>query len=89
MDEYITLADGTKVAGHVLDGGDGVTIFVYLDNMTVAQGVILFGNQEKTGRIVANRYGEKAVYEGYTELWSADHEYGNCNLVMKKAAGGE
>lgn len=83
--EVLILNDGTEITGHILDNGDGIMIFVYLDGKTVVEGVTLFSDPEKTKKITANRYGEVRVYEGYTELWSASHEYGNCNLVMKKA----
>ena len=83
--ETLTLNDGTVVNGHILDSGDGIMIFVYLDGKTVVEGVTLFSDPEKTKKITAKRHGEVHVYEGYTELWSVSHEYGNCNLVMKKA----
>lgn len=82
--EVLTLNDGTTVNGHILDGGDGQTIFVYLDGMSVVEGVILFSDAEKTRKITAMNHGEEHIYEGFTELWSASHEFGNCNLVMRK-----
>ena len=82
--ETLTLNEGTNVNGHILEGGDGQTIFIYLDGMSVVEGVMLFSDAEKTGRIIEHNHGEERIYEGYTELWSASHEFGNCNLVMKK-----
>ena len=82
--EILTLNDGTEVNGHILDGGDGQTIFVYLDGMSIVQGVTLFSDSDKTCKIVAISYGTEHVYNDYTELWSASHEFGNCNLVMRK-----
>lgn len=81
----IRMNDGTVVSGDVLDNGDGRIIFVYLEGMTVIQGVTLFGDSDKSAVLIATNFGEQHRYEGYTELWSASHEYGNCNLVMKKA----
>lgn len=82
--EILILNDGTEVNGHILDGGDGQTIFVYLDGKTVIEGVLLFSDIEKISRITEHNHGEEHIYEGYTELWSASHEFGNCNLVMRK-----
>lgn len=82
--ETLTLYDGTTVNGHILDGGDGVTIFVYLDEMDLLAGVTLFSDSAKTTRITANNHGVEHLYAGYTVLWSASIEFGNCNLVMRK-----
>lgn len=82
--QTLILNDGTEIAGHILDGGDGRTIFVYLDGKTVIEGVLLFADSEKSKHIIALSYGHEYTYDGYTELYSASHEYGNCNLVMKR-----
>lgn len=82
--ETLTLNDGTVLDGHILESGDNREIFVYLDGMSIMQGVTLFSDSDKTCRIIAMNYGEEHIYENYTELWSASHEYGNCNLVMRK-----
>lgn len=82
--EVLILNDGTHVNGHILDSGDGQTIFVYLDGMSVVQGVTLFSRADITSKITALNHGEEHIYEGYTELWSASHEYNNCNIVMRK-----
>ena len=81
--ETLTLNDGTVVDGHCIE--DDRNLFVYLDGMTVVQGVMLFSDPENTNRIVAMNHGTETVYEGYTEIYAASHEYGNCNLVMRKA----
>ena len=83
--ETLTLNDGTVVDGHILESGDGQTIFVYLDGKTVIEGVMLFSDPSKTSEITAINHGDEHIYSGYTELWSASHEFGNCNLVMRKA----
>ena len=82
--ETLTLNDGTVVNGHILDNGDGQLIFVYLDRMSLLNGVKLFSDKEKTSSITANNHGHETVYNGYTVLWSANAEFGNCNLVMRK-----
>ena len=82
--ETLTLNDGTVLNGHILESGDDREIFVYLDGMGIAQGVALFSDSDKTCRIVEMNHGTEHIYENYTDLWSASHEYGNCNLVMRK-----
>lgn len=82
--EILILNDGTEVNGTILESGDGQTIYVYLDGKSVTEGVVLFSDTAKTRRITAHNHGNKHIYEGYTELWSASHEFGNCNLAMKK-----
>lgn len=80
--ETLTLNDGTVVTGHcICDDND---LFVYLDGMSVADGVALFSEPERTNRIIAENHGQTHEYTGYTEVYSASHEYGNCNLVMRK-----
>jgi len=80
--ETLTLNDGTVVNGHCFE--DDTNLFVYLDNMTVIQGVMLFSDQNRTERIVAMNHGNEHIYEGYTDIYAASHEFGNCNLVMRK-----
>ena len=81
--ETLTLNDGTQLTGHCIE--DDKNLFVYLDGMTVAQGVALFSDKQKTSKIIAMNHGVKHVYKGYTEIYSASHEFRNCNLVMRKA----
>ena len=80
--ETLTLNDGTVVNGHCFE--DDTNLFVYLDNMTVVQGVMLFSDPNNTSHIVAMNHGTEHVYDGYTEIYAASHEFGNCNLVMRK-----
>lgn len=80
--ETLTLNDGTVVNGHcLLDDRD---LFVYLDGMTVVEGVTLFADPERASVITETNRGFETVYEGYTEIYAANHEFGNCNLIMRK-----
>ena len=83
--EVLILNDGTNVEGHILDGGDERSIFVYLDNKTVVEGVLLMSDPDKTYVIKALNHGVEHIYEGYTQIYSASNEYGNCNLVMRRS----
>lgn len=79
--ETITLSDGTVVNGHCF--ADDRNLYVYLDDMTVIDGVLLC-TPERMTRIVAHNHGNEHVYEGFTEIWSANHEFGNCNLIVRR-----
>lgn len=80
--EYLTLRDGTVLDGHCME--DDRNLFVYLDGKTVVEGVTLFSDPGKTGLITEYNHGTEHVYEGYTEIYSVSHEFGNCNLVMRR-----
>ena len=82
--DTLTLNDGTVVEGHIMENGDGQIIYVYLDGMSLVEGVTLFADREKTINIVAMNHGNEHVYYGFTIIWSASAEFGNCNLVMKR-----
>ena len=82
--ETITLNDESVVNGHILDGGDGRTIFVYLDRMSIADGFRIFSDQDRTVHMVAMNHGVQHTYDGYTEIVAVNSEYGNCNLTMRK-----
>ena len=79
--ETLTLSDGTTVNGHCF--ADDRNLYVYLDGMTVIDGVLLC-TPERMSRVVANNRGNEHVYEGFTEIWSANHEFGNCNLIQRR-----
>lgn len=82
MPELITLNDGTEVAGHCIEDLETGTLFMYLDGKSVAEGIALIdGNIE---RIEEENHGAHHTYEGYTEIYAVSHEYGNCNIVLKK-----
>lgn len=80
--ETITLNDGTILNGHCIEGGR--TLFVYLDNTSMLDGLTLFSDPEKTSIITALNHGHTHTYIGYTQVDAISREYGNCNLVMSK-----
>ena len=84
MDEYLVMNNGVTVQdAHCLQ--DDVALFVYVtgeaDLMETLQ---LFSDPEATAVIRASRFGEEAVYTGYTQLYSMSREFGNINLVLRK-----
>ena len=83
--ETLTLNDGSVLNGHILPGGDGITIFVYLMDMNIVQGVSIFSDADRISKIIESNHGTEHVYEGYTEIYAVSHEFGNCNIVMRKA----
>ena len=82
--ETIRLNDETVLNGHILENGDGLIIFVYLDGMSLTDGFRLFSDPNRTVHMVAMNHGVQHVYDGYTEIVAASSEYGNCNLTMRK-----
>lgn len=80
--ETLTLNDGKVVNGHCIC--DDRNLYVYLDGMTVVDGILLM-TPERCQRIVENNHGTEHIYEGYTEIWAANHEFGNCNLTIRRA----
>lgn len=83
--EQLILNDGTVLDGHIIDNGDNLTIFVYLDNMNIDAGFALMHDPNKTSRIRALNHGHEHIYIGYTKIKSISDDYGNCNLVMTKS----
>ena len=82
--DTLTLNDGTVLTGTILENGDGRTIFVYLEKMSIQQGFLLFIEPEKTRKIIAVSSGNEKIYEGYTQLTAINNEFGNCNITMQK-----
>ena len=84
MNETIQLANGTLIENsHCLETGG--TLFVYITGSDdMARYFNLFVDPDNTAVIHANRYGDETDYEGYTDLYSINKEYGNINLALKK-----
>ena len=84
MDEFIILNNDVLIQNtHCLQ--DDYALYVYITgDADLMETLQLFSVPENTEVIEATRFGEKATYEGYTELYSMSREYGNINLVMKK-----
>lgn len=82
--ETITLNDESVVNGHILESGDGRTIFVYLDKMNIAEGFRIFSDANRTVRMVADNHGVRKIYDGYTEIVAVNIEFGNCNITIRK-----
>lgn len=80
--EMIILNDGTELNGHCIESVEA--LYVYLDSMNMIEGVMLFNDPEKTQVIRELNHGETHEYTGYTQLYAASSEYGNCNLVMRR-----
>ena len=83
--QQLILNDGTVLDGHIIDNGDGMIIFVYLNNMSMDAGFAIMKDSAKTSKIRAISFGHEYIYTGYTNIKSISSEYGNCNLVMTKS----
>ena len=83
MPEKLTLNDGTELAGHCILMDDQLLVYL-TGGLSLMEGVTLFSDRIRTSRIVELNHGNEHVYEGFTDLYSASREYGNCNLVMRK-----
>lgn len=87
MQEKLTLNDGTELAGHVIE--DGMNLFVYLDNNTILAAFPILSDPEKTENIVAFRNGQTTEYTGYTHLKSISEENGGrVSAVLLKEVNG-
>ena len=82
--EYITLADGTVLEGHILENGDWMTIFVRLTGLSLAHGYMLFSNAENIAHIVTYNHGTVNEYDGFTNMTAINTDFGNCNITLKK-----
>lgn len=82
--ETLLLNDGTVLDGHVLEDGEGLKLFVYLEGVSMSRGFALFSDPEKTSRIIVNNGESSKTYKGFTRLLAINNEYGNCNIMMAK-----
>ena len=83
MEEKLTLNDGTELAGHAIEAGG--RLYVYLDDSTLAAAFTALNDPDRTRRITANRYGEETDYIGYTHLKAVSEESGTqVNAVLTK-----
>ena len=84
MAQQLILNDGTILDGDITELGDGITIFVHLYNMSLEAGFFLMRDASKTSRIKSIDYDVEHVYNNYTVIHAINHEFGNCNLTMRK-----
>ena len=78
MIEQLILNDGTEVAGHLIEADS--RLFVYLNDITLAEAFELFNDPEKTKKIKAVRYGVEQTVKGYKHL-SAVSEENNGQMI--------
>lgn len=74
MQETLTLADGTVLAGHVIEMAP--RLYVYLDHSTLAEAFPVLNDPDRMAVVVARRYGEETVYTGYSHLTALSEEFG-------------
>lgn len=68
MKEWIELADGTKLEDSyvVKMGGEGIAVYTKAVR-SLREAWVLFGDPEKTRRIVSDQYGDVNEWNGFTE----------------------
>ena len=71
MDEYLILADGTKVLNAYVVFLEEGKIAIYADEITnVREAVELFADPKRTAAIHSYQYGEEHDWEGYVEVYA-------------------
>lgn len=89
MDEYLVMADGTRVAdAYVVDLGEA-GIAIYAESIpTVRDAWAIFGDPEKTVVIHSYQYGEETVWEEYTEPAAIQAMPAAIQICLKREADG-
>ena len=83
MNEYIDLADGTRVENSYVVKLDNKNIAVYAyGQYTFQQAYALFGDSARTATMNGNQYGDKKTWKGFTEVrtLTVTEEYACINL---------
>jgi len=84
MERKLTLNDGTELEGYLI--ADDAKLFLYVFNITLAEGFELLNDPEKTKVIKSEQYGEKVTYRGFKHLSSISEERnGMISAVVKKS----
>ena len=85
MKEWIELADGTRLAdSYVVKMGDQ-DIAVYTKAIhSLRDAWVLFGDPEKTARIVSDQYGDVNEWLGYTEPTALQADGDGAVICMRK-----
>ena len=79
MNETLTLNDGTELAGHLLERGE--KLYLYVTGVTLREAFELLDDPEKTKVIQAERYGAKTTVRGYKRLFSISDDNGADGMV--------
>ena len=83
MERKLILNDGTELDGYLID--DETKLFLYIFNLTLAEGFELLNDPEKTKVIKSEQYGTKATYRGFKHLCAISEERDNMiSAVVKK-----
>jgi len=81
--EQLILNDGTVIEGHAIR--DGRSLYVYINQMTLAEGFAQLSDSTKTQRIVSKYFGDEEIFEGFTHLSNlSEQEGGMLSAILKK-----
>ena len=84
MDRKLILNDGTELEGYLIN--DETKLFLYIFNVSLAEGFELLNDPDKTKVIKSEQYGVKATYRGFKHLSAISEEIdGMISAVVKKA----
>lgn len=84
MDEWMTLNDGTQMAGHAIEFNG--QLFLYVREMGLADVFQALIDPENAKKITAERFGVKTIYRGYKKLTAVKDEGGGLiTAVLSKA----
>lgn len=85
MDEWMTLNDGTQMAGHAVEFNGQLFLYVR-GEMGLADVFQALIDPERTKKITAERFGVKTIYRGYKKLTAVRDEGGGLiTAVLNKA----
>lgn len=85
FDSHIVLVDGTEI-----DGEGGLSdidnaLWLWPNNLTIAEAAVLFSDNSKTSTIAIRKNDSTAFYEGYTKLTDIKTNWsGKLSVCMKQ-----
>ena len=82
MNEVLILNDGTELAGHLLESGE--KLYLYVTGVTLREAFELLDDPEKTKAIRAERYGAQSEYKGYKHLFCIREEADQVSAGLRK-----
>lgn len=84
MDEQLILSNGAVLNySHAIASGGELDLYVADPGVTMDILYGLLSKPENTARITARRYGDEAVYDGYTDFYTITRERDQITAALK------